>query len=112
MPIHKNKQNIHLFLENIFSQNSVYAGEEEVFRQQLRELVQMMVDRDFPQLIQLLYRLDVSERDLKWKLRAASLEQSIDIIVDAIVERLDQKREMRKLFPSKDVDNIPEDERW
>lgn len=100
---------LELFLEKYFSKNDLDWQNIDL-RQKLKDLVSQWIDKDFAALVQLLYRIDVSEKDLRLKLRNAPLEQSTDIIVEAIIERQMEKQRTKNIF--KRWEDIPEDERW
>lgn len=106
-----NVKNIDLFLENFFSEKLSSNFSDIDLRQKLIVIIQQMASNDFPALVQLLYRLDVPERSLKLKLSKAPLEQSTDIIVGAILDRLCATFKAREAFRGKE-DNISEEERW
>lgn len=107
----KNEKNNDLLLEKIFSGKIIMDYKDIDLRQKLTTIIQKLIDQDFTGLVQLLYKIDVSEQALKSKLRNAPLEQSANVIVDAILERLSEKNKTKDSFHF-DVDNIPEDERW
>ena len=68
-----------------------------------------LINSDFNKLIQLLYRLDISESKLK-ALLARPNSSAGELIAALIVERELQKIESRKAY--KENPNIPEDEKW
>lgn len=76
----------------------------------LAKEVNEMIEYNFEGLIQLLYRLDVSEQKLKEVLAANQQEDAGTLITAAILERLAQREKARKLF--KPDTNIPEEEKW
>jgi len=106
-----NAENPELFLSQYFSEKNMLRVDGDLLRKKLIAIVQHLLVTDFSALVQLLYRIDVSEKDLKCKLGNAGLEQSVDVVVDAILERLEEKRKTRERFGS-NTDDIPEDERW
>lgn len=70
----------------------------------------LLID-DFPQLINILYRMDVSEEKLKTLLKENPDTDAATIIVNLMIEREEQRRESLKNF------NMPKndgggDERW
>lgn len=105
-----NNEELNLFLETYFAKNRELELESDVLREKLKILVQRLVDKDFSALVQVLYRIDVSEKKLKSILSNNPLERSTDILVDAIIERQKEKLRARDTF-SHSAD-IPEDERW
>ena len=77
-------------------------------RQQLQDEINDMILHRFSELVQLLYRVDVSERKLKETLAGKEGDAAV-LITDLLLERLQQKRETRQAFRAKD---IPPDEAW
>jgi hypothetical protein len=69
-----------------------------------------LITADFSRLIQLLYRLDISEQQVRKSLKDTTTDIASTSIAELIIKRQQKKNEMRKLF-KKDED-IPEDERW
>ncbi|MFT3979095.1 MAG: hypothetical protein QM687_01405 [Ferruginibacter sp.] len=69
-----------------------------------------MIVHHFDELIQLLYRMDVSETKLKEMLHQHAAEDASDIIAALIIERQQQKIKARAMFKAET--NIPEEEKW
>lgn len=76
----------------------------------LAKEVNDMIVHNFEGLIQILYRLDVSEQKLKEVLAANQQEDAGKLITAVILERLAQRENARKSFTVNP--NIPEEERW
>ncbi|RFM30435.1 hypothetical protein [Deminuibacter soli] len=83
----------------------------ELFREQLAAYIHTLINQHFPQLVQLLYRLDVSEKKLKTALANAAGNDAGLLIADLIIQRQLQKIETRRKYRS-DNTNIPDDEKW
>ncbi|SJZ32250.1 hypothetical protein [Sediminibacterium ginsengisoli] len=77
----------------------------------LVEYVNNLVTSDFPALLNLLYRLDVSEHKLKDMLAQHPSEDAGRIIAALIIERQQQKLQSRAAF-RKNENDIPEEDRW
>jgi hypothetical protein len=75
----------------------------------LAERVNMMIQRDFGALVQLLYRVDVSESKLRGLLQENAGEEAAKVIARLIIERQWQKIETRRRY-RRDVDG--DEERW
>ncbi len=71
--------------------------------------VEELINHQFQYLVQLLYRIDVSEDKLKALLNAEH-SSSASIIAKAIIDRLMEKIEVRNTFKSDII--IPEEDRW
>jgi hypothetical protein len=84
---------------------------EELSPAQLSDYIQGLIDRDFNSLLQLLYRLDVSEEKLRDSLNAEPEANPGDIIAQLIIERIAQRDKVRGAMKM-DINDIPEDERW
>jgi hypothetical protein len=72
--------------------------------------INQLITTDFPTLVQLLYRLDISEHQVRTALKDTTTNLASNSIAELIIQRQQKKLEMRKLF--KRDNNIPEDERW
>ena len=80
-----------------------------LFREQLAEYVNALIVSDFEKLVNLLYRLDVSEKKLRTLLSSAA--NAGVLIADLIIERQLQKLQSRRQF-NKPAEDIPETEKW
>jgi hypothetical protein len=69
------------------------------------------LQHDFPGLIQLLYRVDVSEQKLKYHLGSATGEDAGTIMAHLLLERVEQIIESRRKYRMPETD-MPEDEKW
>jgi hypothetical protein len=85
-------------------------GENEL-REQLSAHINYMIQADFQKLINLLYRLDISETKLKTMLEENTDADSGLIIADLIIERQLQKIKSRAEHRRADHD-IDEEEKW
>jgi hypothetical protein len=83
---------------------------ESLTREQLADHINEMILHDFTGLLNLLYRLDVSESRIRTILDEMQQEDAGKIIADVIIERQLQKRKTREQF--KQENDIPEDEKW
>ncbi|MEI8110370.1 MAG: hypothetical protein WCH59_05200 [Chitinophagia bacterium] len=76
----------------------------------LEQEVNKMIEHNFEGLIQILYRLDVSEQKLKEVLAANQQEDAGKLITAVILERLVQREKTRKSFTINP--DIPEEDKW
>ena len=83
---------------------------EEV-RNKLINLINELINKDFQGLIQLLYRVDVSEKKIRAFLNENTNEDTAAGLADLIIERQLQKTESRKANRSKN-DDASNEERW
>lgn len=82
----------------------------EGFKQQLALLVNDFINTNFAALIQLLYKLDVSEQKLQKCLADNPGKDAGELIASLIAERQLQKEISRKIFGQQN--NIPDEEKW
>lgn len=78
--------------------------------EELSNEINQLIIHDFTALVQILYRLDVSEAKLKMVLSENPKEDAGRLIAALIIERLKKREEVRKQFPAQE--NIPEEDRW
>jgi hypothetical protein len=78
--------------------------------EELAKEINHLIVHDFAALIQILYRLDVSEAKLKMVLSENPKQDAGRLIAALIIERLKIREEMKQHFPRQE--NIPEEDRW
>lgn len=83
---------------------------EHLSPEQLADYINDMILHDFTGLLNLLYRLDVSEARVRKILDEMQQEDAGKIIAAVIIERQLQKVKTRQQF--KQQGEIPEDEKW
>ena len=81
-------------------------------KERLTEYINDLIDHNFSKLVNLLYKIDVSESRLKRLLDETSGNNAGDIIAELIIERQIQKIESREQFTSGDPGRIDENEKW
>jgi len=69
-----------------------------------------LITADFHSLVNILYRMDVSETRISTALSGHPGADSAQIIADLMLERQAEKIKTRKQFESNE--DVPEDERW
>ena len=84
------------------------SRKEEV-RQQLILAIQYLIENDFDKLVQILYRVDVDEENLKRMLREDTTDAPM-LIADLIIHRQLEKLHTKRSFPP--PTDIPENEKW
>jgi hypothetical protein len=87
-----------------------YMAFEEM-RQELQAMVSQIMKTDFQKLVNILYRIDVNERKLKYLLQENVGEDAPVIIADLIIERQMEKIKSRKQYSRQD-DDISDEEKW
>ncbi|MEO5563247.1 MAG: hypothetical protein ABIR18_07430 [Chitinophagaceae bacterium] len=78
---------------------------------QLAAYANELIEKDFQKLVNLLYRMDVSETKLRDFLATNSREDAGALIAVLIIERELQKIKSRQQFSKRD-DSIDESEKW
>jgi hypothetical protein len=78
--------------------------------EELAQEINHLILHDFPSLVQILYRMDVSEEKLKNVLAGHPQEDAGKLIAALIIERLKIREEMKQHFPRQE--NIPDEDRW
>lgn len=76
----------------------------------LAEGINQLIQTDFARLINILYRIDISEKTLKQTLQQQADKDAGLLIAELIIERQLEKQKMREKFKS--PDNIPDDDKW
>lgn len=84
---------------------------ESFTKEQLVAYLQALISTDFAGLVQLLYRLDISEVRLKKTLANNPEQDAGELIAQMIIDRLEQKKKAREAFNKRDWGGS-EEERW
>jgi len=79
-------------------------------KQQLIDYVNNLLLHDFNKLVQLLYRIDVSEQKLKTVLSENPQTDAAVIITDLIIKRQEEKIKTKQSFKSDN--DIAEEDKW
>lgn len=82
----------------ISAANSLERTSTEKTRGELISLINELINNDFHSLIQLLYRIDVNEKKIRFYLEENTHKDAAIVITDLIIERQWQKIEIRKKF--------------
>ena len=90
--------------------NLPVTNDKQQLAQALAEGINQLIQTDFARLINILYRLDISEKNLKETLEQQADEDAGFLIARLIIERQLKKQQMRAQF--KKSDNIPDDDKW
>ena len=77
----------------------------------LAEKLDWLIRNDFSSLVQLLYRIDISEARLRQLLQTNTGQDAGKIIARLIIERLIKKIETRRQY-KRGYNDIPDEERW
>lgn len=90
--------------------NRLDAENTEQLKEQLTAYINELIIKDFPSLIQLLYRIDVDEKKLKNILQQQQHTDAAIVMSDLIIERQMRKKEMKQR--SEKPGDTNEDELW
>ena len=93
------------FQLKVFDTENNYEAFKNILVQKINELI----NTNFAELVNILYRLDISEKKLKEHLQNDNPD-SAGVIAEMIIQRQAQKIETRTLFKSHQ--DIPENEKW
>ena len=83
---------------------------EKLTASQMADFINELIEKDFSRLVQLLYRLDVSEDKLKSVLLEHPTGDAGVLIAQLIMERIAQREIAKNMFTKKA--EIPEEEKW
>ncbi|MEN9684292.1 MAG: hypothetical protein RLZZ28_78 [Bacteroidota bacterium] len=83
---------------------------EELSFEQMAAFINQLIESDFSRLVQILYRLDVSETKLKSVLLEHPTGDAGNLIAQLILERIASREKTRQLF--KQEGEISEEEKW
>jgi hypothetical protein len=86
------------------------AEEKAGTKNELSAYLNHLLVNDFSALVQILYRVDVSEEKLKAVLAENKEADAGDLLSELIIERQAQKAGVRQSFPP--LEELPGDERW
>lgn len=73
--------------------------------------IRPLLDKDFTQLINILYRVDVPEKKVADRIHLHPDKDAALLIADLILERTLQKIQSRQQFSNRST-NIPEEDKW
>ena len=107
----KNNNTQSISIEKIFSLNSITALESDSLLTHLSNYINELILNNFELLIQLLYRIDVSESKLKKLLLENQNEDAGKMIANLIIERQIQKIKSQTNQSNQNEDACTE-ERW
>ena len=74
------------------------ASFEQLNRADLISTINNLIITDFEKLVFVLYRIDVNEATIKSLLTTRTDTNAAELIADAIIERLNQKKAARALY--------------
>lgn len=87
------------------------AAFEQLNRQDLVNTINDLILHNFEKLVFVLYRIDVNEAKIKSLLATKTDTNAAELIADAIIERINQKKAAKEIF--KQHNHIEsEEEKW
>ena len=99
------------YLNEKFELNIPVETTQEQMEIFLAGRINQLIENDFTQLLQILYRIDVSEQKLRSLLKQNTGTDTGRIIAVLIIERQLEKLRSRQQF-RKDESNIDDEEKW
>ena len=70
----------------------------EEFRKYLTDKLKLLLDEKFDTLVNILYRIDISEKKLSWLFSGNNRDSIPSALADLIIERQLEKIRLRKLY--------------
>jgi hypothetical protein len=92
-------------LDDVIACNDLTVLNDDLLLQQLADYINQLILVNFERLVQLLYRIDVSEAKLKYLLKENPAEDAGRIIALLIIERQIQKIKFKKEMSESDRDD-------
>ena len=83
---------------------------EKLSPEDLANAINELIKNDFSKLVQLLYRIDVSEAKLKYILQTHPNEDAGKLIAEVVIERLAATKKAREMFSTPKADDSIDDE--
>jgi Mg/Co/Ni transporter MgtE len=83
---------------------------EKLSPEDLANAINELIKNDFSKLVQLLYRIDVSEAKLKYILQTHPNEDAGKLIAAVVIERLAATKKAREMFSTPKADDSIDDE--
>ena len=99
----------HIIVEKVADKQLLPQSSFQQFVESLAQYIHQLINHDFGRLVQLLYRMDISEKKLKQTLASSQTDAGF-LIANMMIERELQKIQSRKQF--RNQSDIPEDEKW
>lgn len=90
--------------------NDLPANRKDTIRGSLSKYLNHLLLHDFGALVQLLYRIDVSEARVKDVLQQNPTTDAGDLLADLLIQRQEEKMTAFKTFQNPPVE--PDEERW
>ena len=86
------------------------AGEKKTIRARLAQHLNDLLLHDFAALVQVLYRVDVPEANVKTVLQQNPGTDAGELLADLLLQRMKEKEAVRKKFPTPPPQ--ADEERW
>jgi hypothetical protein len=100
-----NHQTNNSILDDVIACNDIAVLNDDLLIQQLADYINQLILINFERLVQLLYRIDVSEAKLKYLLKENPYQDAGRIIALVIIERQVQKIKFKKEMSESDRDD-------
>ncbi len=110
---------LHSFLMEPFLNDIVIRLEQEIstnemvlFKKDLSEKINDLLINSFASLVQILYRIDIDESQLKAELLQRKEEQASDVIADIMIQRIQNTIATKKQFKQNNSSIIDDSLKW
>ena len=97
-------------IESISAQFGMPVSRADLFQERLGLIINELIINDFARLVQILYRLDISESRLNEMLSSQHQRDAGEIIATLVIEREREKIKSRQQLKSDE--NIPDEDKW
>lgn len=87
------------------------SSQKEELKKELSAYFNNLLLNDFSSLVQILYRVDVSEQKLTTVLKENKEANAGDLLAELVIQRQEQKSALRNETPPP-AEDIPDEERW
>lgn len=105
------EENIPLLQQDLSNDfNLPVTNNKQQLTNALAEGINHLIQADFSRLINILYRIDISEKTIRETLENQADKDAGTLIAELIIERQLQKQKMRAQFKSQQ--DIPDDDKW
>ena len=105
------EENIPLLQQDLSNDfNLPVTNNKQQLTNALAEDINHLIQADFSRLINILYRIDISEKTIRETLESQADKDAGTLIAELIIERQLQKQKMRARF--KTQQDIPDDDKW
>ena len=93
-------------------EQEISTNEMVLFKKDLSEKINDLLINSFASLVQILYRIDIDESQLKAELLQRKEEQASDVIADIMIQRIQNTIATKKQFKQNNSSIIDDSLKW